>query len=480
MSAQYENRTMQPNQHKTKATDLKLAFYMTGSFARILRRCVDYLDWEMTAICPNFQSFKEVQKEPRFVSVDYLYAGFNDLFNRVDVEKFCETYASINLSEVLLVDKVHFKKKSGDYQLRYLCAMGERIAEVYRTTRPDYVFFPIIETVDAMLAYRMAQHFRIQTIISSHTRFSPHFFFSHSHLELLPKYTGRVPRSDSDTKWAEQFLASYRANPGPFHWNPNLPPSGVYSDRDHDVGVFRRLLRNIRLKHAEEKHNQLINLWINFQVRFEKLILPLRNAVFYAIERFYIRPRPVPSGGYDFFPLHFSPESSINVLAPFFIDQARVVDKILLERSGNRPLVLKEHPAMYGFRPLAFFSSLKNKPFVSFVSRRAPTIQLIKNASTVYSVTGTVCIEAFFLGVNWVQFGHNYLSEWLKERRERSEPETPLELICDVLSVAGNFTLYSPGRSAAFDQVLFSKANVKRLCDHLQFHVNQSGKLAES
>lgn len=471
---------MQTDETKTGKTPVKLAFYMTGSYAKILRRCVDFLDWESTAICPNFQAYTEAKKEPRLGAVDYLYGGFNEAFERVDIDRFCKEYASINLSEVLLVDKTHFKKKSGDYQLRYVCAMGEKIAEVFRRTRPDCVFFPIIETIDAMLTYRLAQHFGIQPIVSSHARFTGRYFFSDSHLELLPKYTRHVARPETDVVWAERFIETYRAKPSPFNIKANIAAVDVYEDFGHDLGAMGRMRQNIRLKSGVEKHNQLINLWINFQVRFEAIFVPVRNAAFYFTERFYIKPKPAPAEGYDFFPLHFSPESSINVPAPFFIDQTRIVDKILLERSGNRALVLKEHPAMYGFRPRGFFRSLKSRPFVLFVSRLTPSTQLIRGAATVYSVTGTACLEAFFLGVSWVQFGNNFLSDWVKQRRERSEAETPLEFIRDVLSVSKEFVLYSPGRSFADDQILFSKANVERICDHLKFHVEQNSHSAAS
>src|SRR5207237_144618 len=133
---------------RNERRDVKLAFYMTGSYAKILRRCVDYLeDLQTIAICPNFQSYAEAKKETRFARIDYLYANFNEIFDRVDVSRFCQEYASINLSEVLFVDKTHFKKISGEYQLRYLCAMGEQIAEIFKTAKPDYVFIPIIETI---------------------------------------------------------------------------------------------------------------------------------------------------------------------------------------------------------------------------------------------------------------------------------------------------------------------------------------------
>jgi hypothetical protein len=458
---------------EAKTPSIKITFYMTGSFAKILRRCVEFLDWEITAICPNEQSYVESRKESRLSDIDYLYDGFNDVFDGVDVAQFCETYSSINLGEVLFVDKVHFKKKTGEYQLRYLCAMGEQIARVYRKSKPNYVLFPIIETIDAMLAYRMAEHFGIKPIVYAHARFTDRSYFSHSHLELLPEYAPTIERLSSNAVLAERFLDGYRASPGPFRTNPSVPSEDSSYDRDEDLGAFGRLLRNIRLKAGVEKHNQMINLWINFQVRFQTIFLPIRSWAFYLKEKFYIRPEVAPVSNYDFFPLHFSPESSINVPAPFYIDQIRVVDKILLERQGNRKLVVKEHPAMFGFRPRGFFRSLKKRPFVTIVPRFTSNIQLIRNATTVYSVTGTACVEAFFLGVSWIQYGSNFLSDWVERRRARSEVVSPSEFVQDVLNVSGQFVLYSPGRSIPLDKLLFSRSNLERLCAHLKFHVGQ-------
>lgn len=451
---------------------MKIALYMTGGYAKILRRTVDFLgEFEMLAICPNWQSYLESKKEPRLSSVDYLYSGFNDSFDQIDVRKFCDEYASINIAEVLFVDKSHFKKMPGDYQLRYACAVGDRLAAIFRETRPDYVFIPIIETIDAMMAYRMALHLGIRPIIYAHSRFAGISYFSDSHLELLPSYMETQNKPQVDKAWGIEFLQRYRSNPSSFDAIPAFPDTEIYSDIEPDTTALQRMLRNISLKRGVEKHNRMISLWINLQVHFQHLFLPVRNFLFGFVEQFHIQPKPVPSVPYDFFPMHCSPEASINVPAPFFIDQIRVVDKILLERDGNRPLVIKEHPAMFGFRENGFYERLKRVPFAHFVHRKTSSHMLIRGAHTVYSVTGTACLEAFLLGVNWVQFGSNYLSDW-KSRRERMGLSLdPLDFVRDVLSVSGEFIMYTPGRSPLFDKILFAKKNIENFSAHLKFHI---------
>lgn len=452
-----------------------------GSYAKVLRRCVDFLPGiEASAICPNWQSHKEAELEPRLSDVDYLYDGLNDLFDRIDVAAFCERFSSINLYEVLLVDKTHYKKMPGDYQLRYICAIGQRLADILEKTKPDYVFLPIIETIESMMVYRLAQCLGIRPIIYCHGRFSKLSFFSDSHLELLPPYLEAIDGHDDEVMISKAFLEGYRANPGPFNYRPLYGGGDVYSDIQENSNGFFRLLRNIWLKNGVEKHNRMIQFWISFQVRFQKIFTPARNIIFHLIERFFIKPRPVPEGEYDFFPLHFSPESSINVPASFYIDQTRVVDRILLDRQGNAPLVVKEHPAMFGFRPKAFYRSLLNRPMVYFVHRSTPSFDLISRANTVYSVTGTACLEAFFLGVKWVQFGNNFLNDWVVRRRAACADVSPEAFICDVRKVSGDFVLYSPGISSSADRILFEKSNVKKLCEHIIFHIRHTERFFDS
>ncbi len=464
---------------KLKIADpvFKIAFYMTGSYAKILRHCPRLLpEVEAVSICPNWQSFQESKKENDFSSINYIYDGLNEIFLNVNVAEFCEKYASINLYEVLQVDKTHFKKKTGEYQLRYVCAIGLRLEEIFRSIRSEYIVFPIIETVDAMLAYRMAPLFGIKPIVYGHARFANLSFFSESHREILPSYAEYLNITKKTHEWANQFLENYKKNPGPFNYIPKLTEDDACYDFGDASTAYHRLVRNIWLKLGVEKHNQMISLWIRFQVHFEKLFVPVRNFIFKLIEKYKIKPLPVPAGDYDFFPLHFSPESSINVPAPYYIDQTRVVDRILLERQDNRTLVLKEHPAMFGFRDGGFYDSLIRRPFVQFVHRTTPSYQLIKNANTVYSVTGTPCLEAFFFGVKWVQFGENFLSDWKRNREKAGLSVSPVEFIAAVREASSDFVLYSPGRSPFYDRILFSKSNLQKMCDHLRFHINNNEK----
>lgn len=452
---------------------------MAGSYSKILRRCTDYLpNAEVSAICPNWQSYVESKLELRYTNIHYLYNEFNEAFDDINVSKLCLRFPKINFYEILLVDKTHFKKKSGEYQLRYICTIAKKLIEIYDETKPDFLFFPNIETIDSMMAYKLAQALGIEPIIYAHTRFTNLSFYSSSHFEILPPYYRKIKDDIDDQMWSKKFIDEFSLNPKQFKISPIYDGGEVYENIRDNKSTLYRFFRNVWLKLILEKHNQNIKFSISFQIRFQKIFTPLRNITFRLTEFFVIKPKRIPKGPYDYFPLHFSPESSINVPAPFYIDQVRVVDKIMLERNCSIPLIIKEHPAMYGFRPKGFYASLLNRPMVHFVHRNTKSYELIKNAKTVYSVTGTACFEAFFLNVNWVQFGKNFLSDWMTSQKNLGLECTPDKFINDVRKVSGDFILYSPGISDYSDKVLFAKENIKNLTEHMIFHINHLDKLS--
>lgn len=108
--------------------------------------------------------------------------------------------------------------------------------------------------------------------------------------------------SESHIEWANKFLKNYRENPGPFNYKPTLTEGDGFINFEDTSTAFHRLLRNIWLKIGIEKHNQMISLWIRVQVHFQHLFLPVRGQLFKFVEKYKIKPLPVPAEDYDFFP----------------------------------------------------------------------------------------------------------------------------------------------------------------------------------
>ena len=148
-----------------------------------------------------------------------------------------------------------------------------------------------------------------------------------------------------------------------------------------------------------------------------KLSSKLSNRVRVAFNRFFLRHLLYYTelenihGKIAYFPLHVQPESSIDVMGPYYSDQMKLIKDILRSLPFDFTLVVKEHPNFLGQRGLPFFQTLRNLPNVRIVHPYTSTFDVLKRASLVFTVTGTTAFEAGMLGVPSIIFIKTFFSE---------------------------------------------------------------------
>jgi hypothetical protein len=121
-----------------------------------------------------------------------------------------------------------------------------------------------------------------------------------------------------------------------------------------------------------------------------------------------------------YYPLHYSPESSINVPAPYYVDQIRAIDALRYAMPSDSVLVVKEHPVCLDMRPLRFIKEIRRLPGVMVVPSTMPSQTLIERAALTATVTGTAALEAFLLGRPAIALGPA-LPGWALGRRASLE-----------------------------------------------------------
>lgn len=114
--------------------------------------------------------------------------------------------------------------------------------------------------------------------------------------------------------------------------------------------------------------------------------------------------RPI-EGRYAFFGLHMQPESSIDVLAHFFSNQLRVIELMSRSLPPTHKLLVKLHKSDAPNYSPARLASLCAFPAVELVSPYADSFELIKHADLVFSIQGTIGLEAALLGKPLILFG---------------------------------------------------------------------------
>ena len=112
-----------------------------------------------------------------------------------------------------------------------------------------------------------------------------------------------------------------------------------------------------------------------------------------------------PPQRFAFFGLHMQPESSIDVFAHFFSNQERVIELIARSLPPTHTLLVKLHKSDTPNYSTALLAKYSRFPGVQLVSAYADTFAFIKRADLVFSIQGTIGLEAALLGKPAIVFG---------------------------------------------------------------------------
>ena len=342
--------------------------------------------------------------------VFYLYRDFDRQYERTTPPfhfRFPDGADNIFLS--LSKDKDGYRHLDKDEQLR----RGATIYALYRifleSARPDYVLFPDLETVDGFILINLCYELGIEPIYYVGTRNLGRSFFTHSPNEALPCYFGRYTAEDLNlAAEALALFASGQLSPtrmaSAFSGNSVAPAKqpGLLSRMLDNVAVY---FRYERLYKGEDnllqkiKTNMRPALYLYRKLRFD----------FFQARYFDIcRVDDELPEHFVLFALQYTPESSINGLEPYFIDQIRAIDLIRHSLPSGYYLLVKEHPAIAGERTHAFYTTLRHMPGVQLVHPSVPTRSLVERAKLVASITGTIGLECYLAGRPCLLFGRNF------------------------------------------------------------------------
>lgn len=466
----------------------KILIYAFATFAPFFREVIrlskergENIQWGVVIPRAAFSNFFDDLVAPagRF----YLYEGFNEIFEGGSGSPHLSR-SEDNIDRILAVDKDGYRHEESAFQHRIAATMLTLYRRFLESFRPDCVIFPPLETVDGVALLALCQEMGITPAYSVHMRNLGESFFSNSLYERVPVYFGSC--SNEDRAKARLFITDFlagRRGAGDMPEGATEGPRTVYARSPLAV----RILRNIRDRFTKERYHRGEDHLI------QKIKVNLAKPL-YAFRR--IRHRMTQSRIFDItverpaLPPHFilyaaqvTPESSINTLAQFFVDQTRVIDLLRLNLPHGYAVLVKEHPAMAGSRPRSFYDHLRRLPGVVLVAPDVPIRRLIEKADMVATVTGTIGLEAFLLDKPCLMFGRNFFShlchqvdridglqaeiaELLAEFRPKSDTEK-VEAIARLYSVSYAFAPFEP----YYRPEAMSRSNVENYLDALHDHL---------
>jgi len=172
-----------------------------------------------------------------------------------------------------------------------------------------------------------------------------------------------------------------------------------------DMGDIERLAQYSERYRRDRKNPTLTSPASALRQRALRLA---RNRASKALDYF---DRPVAGEQYVLYPIHLQPEASTLVQAPYYLDQAALIEDISKSLPVGYRLYVKEHVSNRGRRPLAFYKRLRDTFGVRLLGPDEDTWALIRDAAAVAVITGTVGWEGLLFGRPVVTFGNVFYNE---------------------------------------------------------------------
>lgn len=114
--------------------------------------------------------------------------------------------------------------------------------------------------------------------------------------------------------------------------------------------------------------------------------------------------KPESERPFVFVGLHKQPEASVDVLGRYYEDQFQNINNLWRALPSGWDLIIKEHAVAIGDRSSSFYKKLQALPNVYLVDENVPSYEIIKKASLVATVSGSIAYEAALMDVPSVTF----------------------------------------------------------------------------
>ncbi|MDZ4855252.1 MAG: hypothetical protein SGJ26_10430 [Nitrospirota bacterium] len=307
-------------------------------------------------------------------------------------------------------EKRTFKHISATLQQERAMGMYRQIRRFMNRFAPSHALVSQVEGFDGKAFIAAAKEQGAEVVVPTSCRNLGGIFFSPDDQETLPRYASAA--TPEHRQAAEAFIQSFRESPKPARCAPDASGDDRLESFEPPLPV--RAMASLRRWVGTPGGFQ----WDYLRASVLNNVPVIRDIGWKTRRRLNERYCDVRSldalpRKFIFYPLQYSPESSINTPAPYFLDQFRAIDAIRFAMPSDCLLVVKEHPACILLRNASFVRRLQCTAGVVVAYYALPSLELVKRAGLTISVTGTATFEALLLGRRAVTLGSSLVSGFL-------------------------------------------------------------------
>lgn len=384
-----------------------------------------------------------------------------------------------NFVEDLAAQKFYRPSQSG----QWLFERGLDYYRIYKRFLQDqkatHLLAPWPETADGKILFAVAAELGIRVISPNDLRNLSGSFFSTSPYETLPTYAATSPDL---LNAADQFVRRFRETGGTAALAPVKPDDPTFLDPFRSAlpariaGMLQQTLQRPDLFQPTSIRIGLMNSFPLARDAYWSLNTR-RNAKQADINSLAELPKK-----FLFYPLHSTPEASINTPAPYYVDQFRAIDAVRMTMPSDHVLVVKEHWSFVMARPTRFLKQVRRLPGVLVADYRLKAFDLMPRAAATVTVTGTAGFEAFLLGYPALALGRGLVSDCLggvthegeiaQHLRERIRKPIPTENVVKRVAklMSARYPFYFSSTGYKGEPVL-RRGNIRAMLDSFLDHL---------
>jgi len=322
----------------------------------------------------------------------YLVDEFGDkkvlFINRENMDKHVPPIGAFKLNELIYGDRVWQHDPQGGYE--FLTNIQQPIYDFLKDNKIRKVFGEITWAHEILIHRICSQRKELRC-------------------QYLNPHVVRIPneRFAFFTDERQSKLLEIEKNMG-FDWKKLVAKPPNYLKVNTEIwkkgsSLLGRLERVKRFMTNENIDKNDPSLLVNNKIRIRKSVQEevnkseykkIKKSVFNAASN-----RP-----FIFLGLHKQPEASVDVLGRYYEDQLQNIKNLWRSLPVGWDMIVKEHAVAIGDRLSSFYRSIQQLPNVYLVDEHTPSYNIIKRASLVATISGSIAYEAALMNIPSVTF----------------------------------------------------------------------------
>jgi hypothetical protein len=324
-----------------------------------------------------------------------------DQKNKISV---IEKEGNISIRDIYLMDRV-LRDKNANYALKYMLCCYEEILCFLVDNKVTSVFseqtwnFEIITTL-VCNTLDIDSLYVDSVRVPDGEKFGRFAFFQGFLMDTL-SFEKNIDKEN--ILFAEEFLYKFRNEKKGTSYLNNyfVKPSLSFK-------LLKKLFKHVKFYYTDKYDNTRQSIYFLVIYRVRQLLNLVQI-------RFLMQYYPIDSirKKYIFIALHKEPDSALDVQSSNFINQFEAIKAFIRKVPTEYEVIVKDHSHALGLNSLRRYKKLSRLPFVRIVNPMSDTFSLISGASMVFSIGGTVSLEAALMGKRSVTVSKKYFSEVL-------------------------------------------------------------------